>query len=179
RRHTISKRDWSSDVCSSDLAHSRDLVRGDSPHMTTEGVTPVGRGRAKAKQIKVARKLKYYSPDTDLDQLQQELGSDSRKSDSSDPYDDDPDYSAYADKYNVDDDDEYEDEHDEDGAPSERIRRQPARAVTTTLRAGTAVPALSRLLVRLPGITHRRSSLLGRGTRLRGYCRIAAPPSTP
>ena len=82
--------------------------------MTTEGVTPVGRGRAKAKQIKVARKLKYYSPDTDLDHLQQELGSDSRKSDSSDPYDDDPDYSAYADKYNVDDDDEYEDEHDED-----------------------------------------------------------------
>src|SRR5699024_12362541 len=66
-----------------------------------------------------------------------------------------------------------------DRAPSERIRRQPARAVTTTLRAGTAVPALSRLLVRLPGITHRRSSLLGRGTRLRGYCRIAAPPSTP
>src|SRR5699024_2694700 len=95
-------------------AQSRDLPQRHSPHMTTEGGTPVGRGRAKAKQIKVARKLKYYSPDTDLDQLQQELGSDSRKSDSSDPYDDDPDYSAYADKYNVDDDDEYEDEHDED-----------------------------------------------------------------
>ena len=26
----------------------------------------MGRGRAKAKQTKVARELKYYSPDTDL-----------------------------------------------------------------------------------------------------------------
>ncbi len=76
--------------------------------MTTEGVTPVGRGRAKAKQIKVARKLKYYSPDTDLNRLQEELGADSRQSGPSDPYDDEPDYSDYADKYNVDDDDEYD-----------------------------------------------------------------------
>ena len=76
--------------------------------MTTEGVTPVGRGRAKAKQIKVARKLKYYSPDTDLSALQKELGAEQRNSGSSDPYNDEPDYSDYADKYNVDDD---EDEH--------------------------------------------------------------------
>lgn len=69
----------------------------------------MGRGRAKAKQIKVARKLKYYSPDTDLNRLQQELGADASKSGPSDQYDDEPDYSAYADKYNVDDDDEYED----------------------------------------------------------------------
>ena len=74
--------------------------------MTTEGVTPVGRGRAKAKQIKVARKLKYYSPDTDLNRLQEELGADSQKSGASDPYDDEPDYSEYADKYNdIDDED--------------------------------------------------------------------------
>lgn len=77
--------------------------------MTTEGVTPVGRGRAKAKQIKVARKLKYYSPDTDLNRLQQELGSESQASGSSDPYDNEPDYSDYADKYNVDDNDEVDD----------------------------------------------------------------------
>ncbi|MGB3184493.1 MAG: DUF3073 domain-containing protein [Ornithinimicrobium sp.] len=38
----------------------------------------MGRGRAKAKQTKVARRLKYYSPDTDLTALEQELkGSDS------------------------------------------------------------------------------------------------------
>ena len=33
----------------------------------------MGRGRQKAKQTKVARKLKYFSPDTDLDALQREL----------------------------------------------------------------------------------------------------------
>lgn len=35
----------------------------------------MGRGRQKAKQTKVARKLKYFSPDTDLDALQRELAS--------------------------------------------------------------------------------------------------------
>ncbi len=34
----------------------------------------MGRGRAKAKQTKVARRLKYYSPDTDLSALERELG---------------------------------------------------------------------------------------------------------
>ena len=33
----------------------------------------MGRGRAKAKQTKVARELKYSSPQTDFTQLQQEL----------------------------------------------------------------------------------------------------------
>jgi hypothetical protein len=34
----------------------------------------MGRGRAKAKQTKVARDLKYSSPNTDLSALQAELG---------------------------------------------------------------------------------------------------------
>lgn len=60
----------------------------------------MGRGRAKAKQIKVARKLKYYSPDTDLNALQRELGSESSaEHDDYEEYDEDPDYSDYADKY--------------------------------------------------------------------------------
>lgn len=33
----------------------------------------MGRGRAKAKQTKVARQLKYYTPDTDLSALEREL----------------------------------------------------------------------------------------------------------
>ena len=33
----------------------------------------MGRGRAKAKQTKVARELKYSSPQTDFERLQQEL----------------------------------------------------------------------------------------------------------
>jgi hypothetical protein len=57
----------------------------------------MGRGRAKAKQTKVARELKYHSPNTDLAALQRELGG-SGKSDHD--FDDDLGNSQ------VDDDDE-------------------------------------------------------------------------
>lgn len=40
----------------------------------------MGRGRAKAKQTKVARDLKYNSPNTDLSALQAELGGSSYES---------------------------------------------------------------------------------------------------
>jgi hypothetical protein len=46
----------------------------------------MGRGRAKAKQTKVARELKYQSPKTDLDALQRELAGDSKRNDLEDPY---------------------------------------------------------------------------------------------
>lgn len=62
----------------------------------------MGRGRAKAKQIKVARKLKYSAPDTDLTALERELhGSrgdfsyDVPPGDGDDEDDDDP-YAAYS-----------------------------------------------------------------------------------
>jgi len=38
----------------------------------------MGRGRAKAKQTKVARELKYHSPNTDLAALERELASRAR-----------------------------------------------------------------------------------------------------
>lgn len=38
----------------------------------------MGRGRQKAKQTKVARELKYYSPNTDYSALQRELGNTTR-----------------------------------------------------------------------------------------------------
>lgn len=41
----------------------------------------MGRGRQKAKQTKVARKLKYYSPETDYEALQRELQAEQRKND--------------------------------------------------------------------------------------------------
>jgi hypothetical protein len=44
----------------------------------------MGRGRAKAKQTKVARELKYSSPQTDFERLQRELAG----SDGSQPDDD-------------------------------------------------------------------------------------------
>lgn len=61
----------------------------------------MGRGRAKAKQTKVARELKYHTPNTDLTALQRELAGSSGKSDRD--VDD-----AYKDL--VDDDDDVDDE---------------------------------------------------------------------
>lgn len=54
----------------------------------------MGRGRAKAKQTKVARELKYYSPQTDLSALERELHGDvnSRDKWSRDNDDEDDDY---------------------------------------------------------------------------------------
>ena len=69
-----------------------------------EGVEPMGRGRQKAKATKVARKLKYYSPETDYAALERELAATSARSGSS-SYDDE-DYSDLAAKYNDDFDDE-------------------------------------------------------------------------
>jgi len=40
---------------------------------TCEGGPPMGRGRSKAKQTKVARDLKYSNQDMDLERLAQEL----------------------------------------------------------------------------------------------------------
>ena len=62
----------------------------------------MGRGRAKAKQTKVARELKYFSPDTYLTALERELraSSSTRSAESSaadDEKGDDDDYDDYAD----------------------------------------------------------------------------------
>lgn len=55
----------------------------------------MGRGRQKAKQTKVARDLKYYSPPTDLSALQRELQAKSSansawEDEDGDDWDDDP-----------------------------------------------------------------------------------------
>jgi hypothetical protein len=50
----------------------------------------MGRGRAKAKQVKVARQLKYNSGGTDLERLRDELGvrdDSNHNDDSNDAYD--------------------------------------------------------------------------------------------
>ncbi|MDR1188260.1 MAG: DUF3073 domain-containing protein [Bifidobacteriaceae bacterium] len=46
----------------------------------------MGRGRQKAKQTKVARKLKYYTPDTDYRALERELSGASGADLEDDPY---------------------------------------------------------------------------------------------
>lgn len=61
----------------------------------------MGRGRQKAKQTKVARKLKYFSPETDYAALERELasrqdGSDSLRSYETTPATDDDDWDEYS-----------------------------------------------------------------------------------
>ncbi len=63
----------------------------------------MGRGRAKAKQTKVARELKYHSPTTDLAALQRELGGSGKSIDRDD----------HTDSHS---DDDLDDEDDEDAA---------------------------------------------------------------
>ncbi|MFD7404524.1 MULTISPECIES: DUF3073 domain-containing protein [Streptomyces] len=75
----------------------------------------MGRGRAKAKQTKVARQLKYNSGGTDLSRLAEELGaSTSNQSPNGDRFEDDEQdddlYSRYADLYEDDDEDDEDDQ---------------------------------------------------------------------
>ncbi len=65
----------------------------------------MGRGRAKAKQTKVARDLKYSTPNTDLSRLQAELSSQPVGPRTVTVQDDDP-YADLADRYATDDDDD-------------------------------------------------------------------------
>jgi Protein of unknown function (DUF3073) len=65
----------------------------------------MGRGRAKAKQTRVARELKYHSPNTDLAALQRELAGTPKSDDTDDGYD------------------EYDDGDDEDDAVGHTPRR--------------------------------------------------------
>jgi len=71
----------------------------------------MGRGRAKAKQVKVARQLKYSGGGTDLDRLRAELGVDSDQHGGNG----DSAYADLGDRYTGDDDsDNSPDEDDED-----------------------------------------------------------------
>ncbi|SDN07193.1 DUF3073 domain-containing protein [Actinacidiphila guanduensis] len=84
----------------------------------------MGRGRAKAKQTKVARQLKYNSGGTDLSRLAEELGASSSRPVNPEPVDDDDEldedpYAQYADLYN----DDEEDDDDQSASSSSQRRR--------------------------------------------------------
>jgi Protein of unknown function (DUF3073) len=74
----------------------------------------MGRGRAKAKQVKVARQLKYNGGGTDLDRLRAELGvgTDQQDADA---------YTDFSDRYSGDDEDSADDEDDGDSLDDECI----------------------------------------------------------
>jgi hypothetical protein len=57
----------------------------------------MGRGRAKAKQTKVARELKYQTHETDLERLARELRGDPPPQAPDDELDDDDPYAEYVD----------------------------------------------------------------------------------
>ena len=78
----------------------------------------MGRGRAKAKQTKVARELKYFSPATDLDRLRAELrGEDTEATPDAPPADEDEHDDPYADPYA-----EADDLGDEEADPADARR---------------------------------------------------------
>ena len=83
----------------------------------------MGRGRAKAKQVKVARQLKYNGGGTDLNRLREELGvgTEARSADPDSPY------AAY------DGEDVDEDALDDDAGE----RRRRGRLVVVSLSAAT------------------------------------------
>lgn len=64
----------------------------------------MGRGRAKAKQTRVARELKYSSPNTDLSALQRELAGQPSTFPAHHASDDDDDEDEYTDRWASDDD---------------------------------------------------------------------------
>jgi hypothetical protein len=84
----------------------------------------MGRGRAKAKQTKVARQLKYNSGGTDLSRLAEELGASPSRPVNPEPVEDDDEeteddpYAQYADLYN----DDEEDEDESQPSPSQHRR---------------------------------------------------------
>jgi hypothetical protein len=80
----------------------------------------MGRGRAKAKQTKVARELKYSSGGTDLDRLRAELAGEpvSRPAPSEVSPETDSDEDEYADPYA----DELDDDPDDSDGPAQDHR---------------------------------------------------------
>jgi len=89
-------------ICTTNQTEYVRIRTGSTPG-AHEGVEPMGRGRAKAKQTKVARELKYSSGGMDLDRLQEELAAE-RGGNS---------YTTSTESPDEDDDDAYDEADDE------------------------------------------------------------------
>jgi Protein of unknown function (DUF3073) len=85
----------------------------------------MGRGRAKAKQVKVARQLKYSGGGTDLDRLRAELGVDTSSRDAEDSA-----YADVSDRYG--DDDAEDDDSDDEDWDSDEADDYDAEDLTST-----------------------------------------------
>jgi hypothetical protein len=95
----------------------------------------MGRGRAKAKQVKVARQLKYNSGGTNLDRLRAELGVVTDQQDA----ESEAAYAELADRYSDSDDDDNDDDDDDELGEDELAGEAPSRAGSAAVRmSGTA-----------------------------------------
>jgi Protein of unknown function (DUF3073) len=98
----------------------------------------MGRGRAKAKQVKVARQLKYNSGGTNLDRLRAELGVVTDQQDA----ESEAAYAELADRYSVNDDDDNDNDNEDDEdelGEDELAGEAPSRAGSAAARMnGTA-----------------------------------------
>jgi hypothetical protein len=95
----------------------------------------MGRGRAKAKQVKVARQLKYNSGGTDLDRLRAELGVVTDQQDA----ESEAAYAELGERYSDSDDDSDDDDDDDEPGEDELAGEAPSRAGTAAARiSGTA-----------------------------------------
>jgi hypothetical protein len=96
----------------------------------------MGRGRAKAKQVKVARQLKYNSGGTNLDRLRAELGVVTDQQDA----ESEAAYAELADRYSDNDDDSDDEEDDGDELGEDELAGEaPSRAGSAAARmSGTA-----------------------------------------
>ena len=82
----------------------------------------MGRGRAKAKQQKVARELKYGGPDTDLSRLAAELSTEREHHVGSTWADEESDEEKYSEWIDTAETDEESDEERTEGATDEDAR---------------------------------------------------------
>jgi hypothetical protein len=103
----------------------------------------MGRGRAKAKQVKVARQLKYNSGGTDLDRLRAELGVVTDQQDA----ESEAAYAELADRYSVNDDDDNDEDDDNDDDDDDELGEdelgEDELAGEAPSRAGSAAARMS------------------------------------
>ena len=90
----------------------------------------MGRGRQKAKHTKVARELKYFSPNTDYNALERELGTVVPGGTGEPDYED-----KWADLY---EDEDGTDEDSEDGEDADSVDSDSAEASATDASADSA-----------------------------------------
>ncbi|WEV46793.1 DUF3073 domain-containing protein [Bifidobacterium sp. ESL0690] len=114
----------------------------------------MGRGRQKAKQKKMARKLKYLTTDTDYDELAKELGAQEPGSGSADPFTEvEKEYSRNHGDPDTDTHAEAVDQHDDSPAVDDDLDDYAKWAAEAAAKASSddkAKPAVKKVAIPKP-----------------------------